>query len=55
MKAPSFYLKRDPQTDAEWQALAEHLGVASGEILKAQTALADKILAEIIAEEAASV
>lgn len=38
---------------SEWDADAKRLGVESGEILRAQTMLADEIIADIIAEEAA--
>ena len=54
MARPSFHLKRDPQTDAEWDELAVFYGVESGVVLKEQTRLADEVLAEIIAEEQAS-
>jgi hypothetical protein len=52
MKPPKFWLKRDPQTDEEWEAKARFLGVESGAVLKAQTKLADELLLEVIEEEA---
>ena len=48
---PSFYLKRDPQTEEEWDELARFKGVESGKVLKEQIALSDAIIAELLAEE----
>lgn len=43
-----------PQTDAEWDASAAALGLASGSELRAQVALSEEIIAEVIAEEKAT-
>lgn len=48
---PSFYRKRDPRTDEEWEELAVFMGVESGITLREQIRLADEILTEIFAEE----
>lgn len=45
---PKFYLKRDPQTDEEWEELAKYKGVESGFVLKEQVRLADEIISEIL-------
>lgn len=50
-KKPSFYYKRDPMNDEEWEEKARYLGVESGEVLRKQTELADAILLEILLEE----
>lgn len=50
VEAPTFWRLRDPATDAEWQELAVFFNEDSGEALKAQTQLADKLLTELFAD-----
>jgi len=50
VEAPSFWLKRDPQTPAEWDELAVFFGVESGALLMSQTRRADSLMTGLLAE-----
>lgn len=52
VEAPTFWRRRDPQNDAEWNELATFFGEKSGADLKEKTRLADSVMEELIAEEA---
>ena len=51
VEAPEFWRRRQPTTDAEWDALAGFLGEASGTTLRASTTAVDAILAEVFRNE----
>jgi hypothetical protein len=51
VEAPSFWRKRDPQSLAEWDALAAFFNEPSGAVLQEQVRLADLLLAKIFDEE----
>lgn len=51
VEVPECWRVRQPETDAEWEAMAKFFDVKSGKEYREQVQLADEVLAEVFAEE----